>query len=83
MYIRMLSSFCVGDVKLIKDFLEQFYGSFMKDASAREVVSELQRRKVIPEPVETKIERAEDRKTANGLLYMTTSMLKVPSKPWK
>ena len=41
----------------------------MKDASAREVASELRRRQVIPEPVETKIERALDRKTANGLLY--------------
>ena len=41
----------------------------MKDAGAKEVASELRRRKVIPERVETKIERALDRKTANGLLY--------------
>ena len=41
----------------------------MKDAGAKEVASELRRRKIIPEHVETKIERALDRKTANGLLY--------------
>ena len=41
----------------------------MRNAGAKEVASELRRRKVIPEAVETKIERALDRKTANGLLY--------------
>ena len=41
----------------------------MKDAGAKEVASELRRRKVIPESVETEIERALDKKTANGLLY--------------
>ena len=41
----------------------------MKDAGAQQVASELRRRQVIPEHVETKIERALDRKTANGLLY--------------
>ena len=41
----------------------------MRDASALKVASELQRRQVIPEHVETKIKRAPDRKTANGLLY--------------
>ena len=60
---------CVGDVKPIKGFLEQFYGSFMEDACAEVVASELRRRQVISKRVETKIERALDLNEANGLLY--------------
>ena len=66
----------------VESTLKQFQESFMKDASAKKVASELRRRQVTPEPVETKIERAPDSKTANGL-QMTTSILKVPSKPWR
>ena len=57
------------DAKALERFLNKFYEMFMKDAGAKEVASELRRRQVIPEPVETKIEKALDRKTANGLLY--------------
>ena len=55
--------------KDVERFLEPFFEMFMRNAGAKEVASELRRRKVIPERVETKIERALDRKTANGLLY--------------
>ena len=55
--------------KSTKPFLQKFCPRFENDAGAKEVASELRRRKVIPEQVETKIERALDRKTANGLLY--------------
>ena len=41
----------------------------MKNAGAKQVAAELRRKKVIPERVETMIERALDKKTANGLLY--------------
>ena len=50
-------------------FLQSISWMFKRDAGAKEVASELRRRKVIPERVETKIERALDRKMANGLLY--------------
>ena len=53
----------------VESFLERFHEDFMRCACAKEVASELRRRKVIPESVETKIEGALDRKTANGLLY--------------
>ena len=53
----------------MESFLEPFSEMFMTFAGAKEVASELRRRKVIPEPVETMIERAPDRKKANGLLY--------------
>ena len=55
--------------KAVEGFLEPFSEIFMTCAGAKEVASELRRRKVIPEHVETKIERAPDRKTANGLLF--------------
>ena len=57
------------DIPAVESTLKQFQESFVKDAGAKQVASELQRLQVIPEPVETNIERAEDRKTANGLLY--------------
>ena len=53
----------------MESFLEHFHEDFIRCAYAKEVASELQRRKVIPESVETKIEGALGRKTANGLLY--------------
>ena len=53
----------------VESFLEHFQGGFMRCACAKEVASELRRRKVIPESVETKIEGALDRKTANSLFY--------------
>ena len=53
----------------MESFLEHFHADFMRCACAKEVALELRRRKVIPESVETKIEGALDRKTANGLLY--------------
>ena len=56
-------------LKSTEPFLRKFCPQFENDAGAKEVASELRRRKVIPEQVETKIERALDRKTANGLLY--------------
>ena len=56
-------------VTALERFLNQFHEIFITSAGAKEVASELRRRKAIPEPVETKIERALDRKTANGLLY--------------
>ena len=55
--------------KAVKSFMQSFLGTFMKAASVKEVASNLHRRKVIPEPVKTEIERALDRKTANGHLY--------------
>ena len=63
-------SFCIYlDMNDIEKFLQSFSWMFMRNAGAKEVASELRRRQVIPEPVETEIERALDRKTANGLLY--------------
>ena len=50
-------------------FLAKREEAFVRYAGAKEVASELRRRKVIPECVEAKIERALDRKTANGFLY--------------
>ena len=41
----------------------------MEDACAEEVASQLRRRDVISKRVETKIERADDPKDANGILY--------------
>ena len=66
--LQIVCIFSLGS-KDVERFLEPFSEMFMTYAGAKEVASELRRRKVIPEPVETKIERALDRKTANGLLY--------------
>ena len=71
-YYDIFCAYCVFltiGVKAVESFLKQFCNLFKKNAGAQEVASELRRRQVIPEPVETKIERALDRKTANGLLY--------------
>jgi ankyrin repeat protein len=68
MYPRIFPSDLFG-TKAVKSFMHSFLDTFMKAASAKEVASNLYRRKVIPEPVETEIERALDRKTANGHLY--------------
>ena len=63
-------SFCIClEMNDYEKFLQSFSGMFIRDAGANKVASELRRRQVIPEPVETKIEIALDRKTANGLLY--------------
>ena len=68
--LTYVHSFCVClEMNDVEKFLQSFSGMFMRNAGAKEVASELRRKQVIPETVETKIERALDRKTANGLLY--------------
>ena len=57
------------DVKTMEKFLQDFYDKFMMCADAKIVAAELRRRRVIPQPVEIKIKRALDTKTANGHLY--------------
>jgi ankyrin repeat protein len=65
-----LTSFHVPyDARTMERFLQNVYDNFIMCAHAKKVASELRRRRVIPEAVETKIERALDRKTANGHLY--------------
>ena len=66
--LQVVCIFFLGS-KDVERFLEPFSEMFMTYAGAKEVASELRRRKVIPERVETKIEKTLDRKTANGLLY--------------
>ena len=55
--------------KAVESFLEPFSEIFMTCAGAKEVASELRRKRVIPERVENEIKGALDRKAANGLLY--------------
>jgi ankyrin repeat protein len=55
--------------KDVEVFLRSFYDGIRRDAEATAVTAELRKQKVIPEPVETKIRRALDRKEANGHLY--------------
>ena len=68
LFTVILSPYYIG-TKGFDAFLGKREEVFVRYAGAKEVASELRRRKVIPERVETKIERAPDRKTANGLLY--------------
>ena len=63
-----VATFFLGS-KAVERFFEPFSEMFITFVGAKEVASELRRRKVIPECVETMIKRAPDRKTANGLLY--------------
>ena len=57
------------DARTMERFLLNVYDNFKMCAHAKKVASELRRRRVIPEAVESKIERALDKKTANGHLY--------------
>jgi ankyrin repeat protein len=57
------------NAKIVESLLRKFNDVFIRDAGAKEVASELRRRRVIPQPVEIKIERTLNRKEANGHLY--------------
>ena len=67
--IEILLFFLIGDDESVKGFLKHFEDSFMEDACAKETARKLRRKGVIPEDVETDIERAKDREGANEELY--------------